>query len=95
MSATETLKATRTTGGRTATGRLFYLDIADGRILSVTPDGSDKKVIVTDCPMPDGIVVDTKRSDWRSCFAAPRGRDSPRGLYPVSSANSRFAAAVE
>lgn len=27
------------------------------------------------------------------CFAEPRGRDLPRGLYPVYSANSRFAAA--
>src|SRR5262245_27622098 len=60
MSTTETLKATRKTSGKAVTGRLFYLDIADGRILSVNPDGSDKKVIVTDCPMPDGIVVDTE-----------------------------------
>jgi DNA-binding beta-propeller fold protein YncE len=60
MSTTETLKATRTTGGNAATGQLFFLDIADGRILSVNPDGSDKKVIVTNCPMPDGIVVDTE-----------------------------------
>jgi len=44
--------------GKAATGRLFFLDLADGRILSVNPDGSDKKVIVTGCPMPDGIVVD-------------------------------------
>jgi len=60
MSATETLKEPRTTGGKAAIGRLFFLDIADGRILSVNPDGSDKKVIVTNCPMPDGIVVDTE-----------------------------------
>jgi DNA-binding beta-propeller fold protein YncE len=60
MSATETLKATRTTGSKAAIGRLFFLDIADGHIMSVNPDGSDKKVIVTDCPMPDGIVVDTE-----------------------------------
>jgi len=58
MSATETLKTKPTTSTKTATGRLFFLDLADGRILSVNPDGSDKKVIVTDCPMPDGIVVD-------------------------------------
>src|SRR5215831_20219193 len=58
MSATETLRATRETSGKAATGRLFFLDIADGRVLSVNPDGSDKKVIVTNCPMPDGIVVD-------------------------------------
>jgi len=58
MSTTETSKATRTNSGKASTGRLFFLDLADGRILSINPDGSDKKVIVTDCPMPDGIVVD-------------------------------------
>jgi hypothetical protein len=40
------------------TARLFVLDIAVGRILSLNPDGSDKQVIVTDCPKPDGIAVD-------------------------------------
>ncbi len=29
-------------------------------ILSANPDGTDKKVIVTGCPMPDGIVVDAE-----------------------------------
>ena len=41
------------------TARLFVLETSDGQIFSVNPDGSDKKVIVTGCPMPDGIVVDT------------------------------------
>ena len=45
---------------KTKTGRLFFLDIADGRILSANPDGTDKKVVVTNCPLPDGIVVDPK-----------------------------------
>ena len=45
---------------KTKTARLFFLDIADGRVLSVNTDGSDKKIIVTNCPMPDGIVVDDK-----------------------------------
>jgi hypothetical protein len=45
---------------KTKTARLFFLDIADGRVLSAKPDGTDKTVIITDCPRPDGIVVDTK-----------------------------------
>src|SRR5260370_1765577 len=41
--------------------RLFFLDASGGRILSVNPDGSDKKVIVTSAgPIPDGIVVDAE-----------------------------------
>src|ERR1700754_4817954 len=41
-------------------GRLFVLDLSGGRIFTVNPDGSEKKVIVTDCPFPDGIVVDVE-----------------------------------
>jgi len=42
------------------TARLFVLDISAGRILSMKTDGSDGRVIVTGCRMPDGIVVDAE-----------------------------------
>src|SRR5437868_15007246 len=60
MSATETLKATRTTGGKAATGRLFFLEASGGRIHSANPDGSDRKVIVSGARIPDGVVVDVE-----------------------------------
>src|SRR5882757_6197031 len=45
--------------GDTATGgRLFLLDLSDNRVLSLNPDGSDRKILVTECRYPDGIVVD-------------------------------------
>jgi hypothetical protein len=43
---------------KNATGRLFFLEASGGRILSVNADGSDRKVIVTGCRVPDGVVVD-------------------------------------
>src|SRR5260370_37472191 len=43
-----------------AVGRLFVLDVSGGRILSMSPDGTDRKVIVTGCRHPDGIVVDVE-----------------------------------
>ena len=49
-----------TTSGRSAVGRLFVLDLSGGRILSMSPDGSDRKVIVTGCRHPDGILVDVE-----------------------------------
>ena len=58
MSATETLKATPTTGGKAATGRLFFLEASGGRIHSVNADGSDRKIIVSGARIPDGVVVD-------------------------------------
>src|SRR3954451_12346680 len=44
----------------TATGRLFVLELSGDRIHSMSTDGSDRKIIVTDCHLPDGIVVDAK-----------------------------------
>jgi sugar lactone lactonase YvrE len=39
--------------------RLFFLDVAAGRVLSVNPDGSDLKVIVEEGrKLPDGLAVD-------------------------------------
>jgi hypothetical protein len=58
MSATETLRATRTTGNKVATGRLFYLEASGGRIHSANADGSDRKVIINGARIPDGVVVD-------------------------------------
>ena len=38
--------------------RLFFLDLAEGRVLSANPDGSDRKIVATGCRLPDGIAVD-------------------------------------
>ena len=56
----QTLKSGGATGGRTAVGRLVILDLSGGRVFTVNPDGSDKRVIVTNCPWPDGVVVDVE-----------------------------------
>src|SRR5260370_3880956 len=49
-----------TSGGKGTVGRLFVLDVSGGRILSMSPDGSNRTVIVTGCRHPDGIVVDAE-----------------------------------
>jgi hypothetical protein len=41
-----------------AVGRLFFLDASAGRVLSVNADGSDRKIMVSGCRVPDGVVVD-------------------------------------
>ena len=56
----QTLKSGCATGGRTAVGRLVILDLSGGRVFTVNPDGSDKRVIVTDCHWPDGVAVDVE-----------------------------------
>ena len=43
----------------TTAGRLFFLDLGAGRILSAKPDGSDLKTILNEGRhLPDGLVVD-------------------------------------
>jgi hypothetical protein len=44
--------------GGIRSGRLFFLELSGNRIHSMNPDGSGRKTIVTDCHLPDGIVVD-------------------------------------
>jgi DNA-binding beta-propeller fold protein YncE len=45
-------------GDQATAGRLYLLDLSDDRIVSLNSDGSDRKVIVTECRYPDGIAVD-------------------------------------
>jgi len=47
-------------GGKAAVGRLFVLELNAGRIHSMNPDGSDKKTIITNGRLPDGIAVDVE-----------------------------------
>ena len=48
----------RASGDDATLGRLFLLDLSGDRIVSLSPDGSDRKVIVTECRYPDGPAVD-------------------------------------
>jgi Low-density lipoprotein receptor repeat class B len=43
-------------------GRVYFIDASGGRLLSINPDGSDLKVLVTGRHrIPDGIVVDVEK----------------------------------
>jgi DNA-binding beta-propeller fold protein YncE len=63
--------------GDTATvGRLFLLELSDNRVVSLDADGSDRKVIVTGCRYPDGLVVDAAAGHiyWTN-MGVPKGDD--------------------
>jgi DNA-binding beta-propeller fold protein YncE len=49
-----------TSGRKDAVGRLFVLELSGGRIHSMSPDGSSRKIIIAGCHLPDGIVVDVE-----------------------------------
>jgi hypothetical protein len=69
-------KSKPTPGRKAAVGRLFALEVSGGRIHSMSPDGSDRKVIVTDCHLPDGIAVDVEAGhiNWTN-MASPSEND--------------------
>jgi DNA-binding beta-propeller fold protein YncE len=57
------LQATKTgpsSSANAAVDRLFVLELNAGLIHTMNPDGSEKKTIVTNCKLPDGIAVDAK-----------------------------------
>jgi len=60
MSVVQTLESDREFGKNASAGRLFVLDLGESRVFTVSPDGSGKKIIITDCWHPDGIVVDAE-----------------------------------
>jgi hypothetical protein len=60
MTELQTTERRPTSRVKAATGRLFVLELNDGRINAMNPDGSGKKTIVTNCHLPDGIVVDAQ-----------------------------------
>jgi len=60
MSATQKARPKDKGADQRTIARLFLLDLGGGRVLSLNPDGSDKKVIASDCHWPDGVAVDTR-----------------------------------
>ena len=58
MDSAQMQKPLRASGGKAAQDRLFLLVLSNNHVVSLAPDGSDRRIIVTDCRYPDGIVVD-------------------------------------
>src|SRR5579871_4949247 len=58
MSVVQTVESSRASRRTAPGGRLFVLDLSGGHVFSINPDGSGKKILVSDCRWPDGIVVD-------------------------------------
>ena len=60
MATLQAQKPQRASSEKATAGRLFVLDLSEGRIFTANPDGSDKTVIVSGCRLPDGVVVDAE-----------------------------------
>src|SRR3954465_2091944 len=72
-------------------GRLFLLELSGDRIHSMNPDGSDRKVIVSGCHLPDGIVVDVKAGQiyWTNMGSSPSTNDGSIERADIDGKNRR------
>jgi len=79
------------TDSRSASGRLFVLDLGGGRIFSLKPDGSDPKTLVTGCRLPDGLAVDLAAGYiyWTN-MGIPYKNDGSIERADLDGANRRF-----
>jgi hypothetical protein len=59
MTATLT-SSTNTQTKKDTSGRIFFLDLGGGRVLSANPDGSDLWTIIEEGrdKLPDGLAID-------------------------------------
>ena len=89
-------EATKTRAPSTAdhSGRLFLLDLSGGRVLSMDPDGSNREIVATGCPHPDGVVVDVAAGHvyWTN-MGVPSSNDGSIERADLDGKNRRFIVA--
>jgi DNA-binding beta-propeller fold protein YncE len=70
-------------------GRLFVLELSQNRIQSMRPDGSDRKVLVTECHLPDGIALDVAAGHiyWTNMGSSPAVNDGSIERVDIDGAN--------
>jgi len=73
-------------------GRLFMLELSGGRIHAMNPDGSDRKVIVSDCRLPDGIAIDVEAGHiyWTNMGSTPSANDGSIERADIDGKNRRI-----
>jgi hypothetical protein len=62
-----------------STPKLFVLEASGGgRLFTINPDGSDKTILVSGCPVPDGVAVDVKAGHiyWTNMGVPPKNDGS-------------------
>src|SRR4051812_7276332 len=76
---------------KVAYGRLFVLEVSGDRIHTMSPDGSDRKVIVTNCRLPDGIAVDARAGQiyWTNMGSSPSANDGSIERADIDGKNRR------
>ena len=76
---------------KTWIGRLFVLELSSNRIYSMRTDGSDRKDVVTDCRLPDGIAIDAEAGHlyWTNMGSSPAADDGSIERADLDGGNRR------
>jgi hypothetical protein len=82
MDSSQMQKPQRAPGDIAAVGRLFLLELSDDRIVTLNPDGSDRKVIVT-----GHIGICLTESPTAQHRTTPSCDGSPRPAAPITTRN--------
>jgi hypothetical protein len=91
MTEAQTAKPTRTSAGKAAVDRLFVLELSGGRVMSMNADGSDKKIIASNCRNPDGIAVDVEaRHVYWTNMGVPELNDGSIERADIDGEHRRF-----
>lgn len=89
---TETLAKQFNSDRRSPIGRLFVLEVSGNRIYSMNPEGSDRRVVVSDCHLPDGIAVDVESGHiyWTNMGSSPSINDGSIERADIDGRNRSF-----
>ena len=91
MSDLQEVKSRAASSSKARTGRLFVLELNAGCIHCMNTDGSDRKTIVTDCRLPDGIAVDVEAGHiyWTN-MGVPSRNDGSIERADIDGSNRRI-----
>jgi hypothetical protein len=75
-----------------ASGRLFVLELSSNCIYSMRPDGSNRKVVVADCHLPDGVAIDVEAGHiyWTNMGHSPATNDGSIERADLDGGNRRI-----
>jgi hypothetical protein len=91
MTAAVGNKPSETSARSDAGGRLFLLELSGGCIYSMRPDGSDRRLVVAECKLPDGVTIDVEAGHiyWTNMGASPAADDGSIERADLDGSNRR------
>jgi hypothetical protein len=92
MSESQAAKSQTAADNTGAAQRLFLLELSAGCIYSMRPDGSDRKIVVANCQLPDGVAIDVEAGHvyWTNMGHSPAANDGSIERADLDGGNRRM-----